>query len=134
MPQKARALSDILETGEGALTADFQRVYGLRLIDAVVSRTWDELLDLIRWLPPGSAFQANREGKLELFYWTPTEDLLLGIANLITHNTYVTAQVQTPKKLKAPKPIPGPRGDTKSSGDKQDMNAIAKMFLDSQKG
>lgn len=120
------------------MTADFQRVYGLRLMDAVRSRTWDELLDLITWLPNGSAFQASQEAKGDtkkaraLFDWTPTEDILLGIANLVLHNTYVTAQVQSPKKLKVPKPIPSPRGDTKSSGDKQDMNAIARGFLNAQ--
>lgn len=134
MPQKAKALSDLLEAHEGPLTADFQRVYGLRLEEAVISRSWDELLSLINWLPPGSAMHAARDGKPGLFAWTPTEDLLVGILNLVMHNTYVTAQVQTPKKLRPPKPISGPRGDTKSGGDKQDANAIAKALLDAQKG
>jgi hypothetical protein len=127
-------LSEFLEQYEGPLTADFQRVYNLRLIDAVRSRTWDELLDLIKWLPPGSAMHSAREGKPALFNWTTTEDLLLGIANLVLHNTYTTAQVQSNKKLKVPKPIPSPRGDTKSSGDKQDANAIARGLLNAQKG
>lgn len=116
------------------MTADFQRVYGLRLIDAVRSRTWDELLDLIQWLPPGSALSSAREGKPGLFAWTHTDDLILGVANLLMHNTYATIQVQSRKQLKAPKPIPGPRGDTKSSGDKQDANAIARALLDAQEG
>lgn len=116
------------------MTADFQRVYGLRLIDAVRLRTFDELLDLIKWMPPGSAFVAAREGKPGLFTWTPTQDLLLALANLILYNTYTTAQVQSVKKLKVPKSIPSPRGDTKSSGDKQDANAIARGFLNAQKG
>lgn len=128
-----KALSDLLSEHEGPLTADFQRVYGLRLIDAVRSLSWDELLDLIRWLPPGSAMHAAREGSDGLFTWTPTQDLLLGIANLLSYNTYTTAQVQSPKKLPVPKPIPGPR-DKKSSGSKQDMNAIARGFLNAQKG
>lgn len=129
-----KALSDLISEFEGPLTADFQRVYGLRLEDAVWSRSWDEMLDLIRWLPPGSAVQSAREGKPGLFNWSATEDLLLGIANLVLHNTYTTAQVQSAKKLPVPKPIPSPRGDTKSSGDKQDANAIARGFLNSQKG
>lgn len=127
-------MSDLLSAYEGPLTADFQRVYGLRLIDAVRSRTWDELLDLVQWLPPGSALHSAREGKPGLFAWTHTDDLILGVANLLMHNTYATIQVQSPKKIKAPKPIPGPRGDTKSSGDKQDANAIARAFLDAQGG
>ena len=129
-----KVLSDLLEEYEGPLTADFQRTYNLRLIDAVRSRTWDELLDLIKWLPPGSAMHSAREGKPGLFTWTPTEDLLLGIANLVLHNTYTSAQVQSARKLPVPKPIPSPHGDTKSSGDKQDMNAIARGFLNAQKG
>lgn len=132
--RKVKALSDLVEEYEGPLTADFQRVYNLRLIDAVRTRTWDELLDLIKWLPPGSAMSSAREGKPGLFSWTPTHDLLLGIANLVLHNTYTTAQVQSSRKLPVPKPISSPRGDTKSSGDKQDMNAIARGFLDTQKG
>lgn len=66
--------------------------------------------------------------------WTQTEDLLLGVANLVMNNTYTTAQVQSARKLKAPSPISSPRGDTKSNGDKQDMNAIARGFLNSQEG
>jgi hypothetical protein len=130
-----KALSDLLSEHEGPLTADFQRVYGLRLIDAVRSRSEAELLDLIQWLPPGCALHAARAGKPELFDWSTTDDLILGVANLLMHNTYVTAQVQSPKKLKVPKLIPGPRGDSKSSGgNNQDMNAIARGFLNSQKG
>ena len=129
-----KALSDLLDEYEGPLTADFQRVYGLRLIDAVRFRTWDELLDLIKWLPPGSAIESAREGNDSIFMWTATEDFLLGIANLVLFNTYTTAQVQSPRKLKVPKPIPSPRGDTKSSGNRQDMNAIARGFLNAQKG
>lgn len=129
-----KVLSQLLTEYEGPLTADFQRVYNLRLIDAVKSRTWDELLDLIRWLPTGSAFISAKEDKPGLFNWTATDDLLLGLVNLVQHNTYVTAQVQSTKKIRAPKPIPGPRGDSKSSGEKQDANAIAKALLDAQKG
>lgn len=129
-----KALTELLAEYEGPLTADFQRVYNLRLIEAVRSRTWDELVDLIQWLPPGSAYQASREGNLALFSWTAVEDLLLGVANLLQHNTFVTAQVQSTKKIKSPKPISGPRGDKKSSGATQDANAIAKAFLDAQKG
>lgn len=85
-------------------------------------------------MPPGSAFQASRDGKPELFSWTQNEDLLLALANLLLYNTHTTAQVASTKKIKAPKMIPSPRGDTKSSGDKQDLNAIARKFLDAQKG
>jgi len=133
-PRKAKALSDLLEDYEGPLTADFQRVYGLRLESAVQERSFDELLDLIKWLPPGSAFQASREGKPELYAWTQNEDLLLALANLLMFNTHTTAQVASSKPLRAPKIIPSPRGDTKSSGDKQDLNAIARGFLNAQKG
>ena len=134
MPQKAKAMSDLLAEFEGPLTADFQRVYGLRLEEAVKLRSWDELLSLINWLPPGSALHSAREGKPGLFTWTPAEDLLLSIANLVMHNTYATIQVQSPKKIKPPKTIPGPRGDSKSSGDRQDANAIARGLLNAQEG
>lgn len=116
------------------MTADFQRVYGLRLISAVKGRTFDELADLIKWLPSGSAFHAAQASNPKLFGWSATEDMLLGIMNLIVHQTYVIAQVQSPKKIPVPKSIVGPRGDQKASADKQDMNTIARGFLDAQKG
>lgn len=134
-----RTLADFLEEYEGPLTADFQRVYGLRLVSAVEERTTEEITDLIEWLPTGCAFHASMEAKGDtraarrLFEWDTSKELLLGALNTIRHQSYVIAQVQSPKKIAVPKSVPGPR-DKKSSGDKTDMNAIARAFMQAQGG
>lgn len=139
--RKARALSDILTAHEGPLTADFQRVYGLRLVSAVTDRDESELLDLVQWLPRGSATHAAIEARGDgskaraLFGWTPVEDLTLGLVNLIAHQTYVLAQVNSPKKIQAPQPVPGPRGSTPNGPKRSDASAIARGLLaQAQKG
>jgi hypothetical protein len=121
------------------MTADFQRQYGLRLEDAVVSRTETELEDLVTWLAPGSAMHvlAGAKGSLpaalKVYGWSVDADLLLSLANLISHQTYVVAQVQSAKKLKPPEPIKGPRGKTQKSAQTS-AGAMARKLLAEQKG
>jgi hypothetical protein len=140
MVPKARMLSDFLTKAEGPLTADFQREYGLRLKDAVVDRDEDEVLDLITWLPVSSAFMATLQSNGDknkargLYSWSATEDLLLGIANRVSHQTYVVAQTQSTKKLSAPEPVPGPRGKTPNGPKGGNATGMARALLAAQKG
>jgi len=139
MVPKARMLADLLAEYEGPLTADFQRVYGLRLSHTVVTHEMGELEDLILWLPNGSAFLAAKEAKgdkrkaRELFGWTVLEDLALGLANISAHQTYVVAQVNSPKRLTAPKPVNGPRGKTPEGPKNSSATGIARALLQAQK-
>lgn len=136
--QKARILADLLERYEGPLTADFQRVYGLRLVDAVTDRTEEEILDLVFWLPDGSATMAMKEAGLvkdkarKHFGWTITQELNLALVNLTSYQTYAIAQGQSPRKIPVPKTIPGPSGEKPKKG--QDASAIAHRLLAAQKG
>lgn len=140
MVPKARGMSDLLEVYEGPLTADFQRVYGLRLIQTVVTHELDELLSLITWLPSGCAYHATleSEGDLErarsLLGWTPLQDLTLGLANLVSHQTYVISQTNSSKRLKPPTPVPGPRGTKPTTQTTRSATGIARAFLEAQKG
>lgn len=115
---KVKGLLRLLREHEAPLTADFQREYGLRLCDVVRERTPDEVEDLIVWLPKDTAFRASFEAKgdhrkaVRNWGWSEQEDLLLGLINLISNQTYVIAQTSSPKKLKAPETIPSPRQDT----------------------
>lgn len=135
MRPKARFVADELELYEGELTADFQRVYALRLIDAVIERDPQELLDLIRWLPPDSAFLAAKQSNSstqaqQLFQWSTQQDLLLKQVNLTQELIWVLAQVNSKKKIARPEPISGPHGSPetkKVSGG--DANAFARMLL-----
>ena len=140
MVPKARMVSDFLARAEGPLTADFQREYGLRLKDAVLARDEDEIIDLITWLPNGSAFSAHVQANGDktkarsLYTWSSTEDLLLGIANRVSHQTYVVAQTQSTKKLSAPEPVPGPRGKTPNGPKGGNATGMARALLAAQKG
>lgn len=97
-----------------------------------------EILDLIEWLPPGSAFHAVLEAKgnaakaHQLLAWTHESDLLLALAKLISHQTYVLAQVNSKKKLAEPKPIVGPRDTARKSGS-GDATAMARAMMAAQK-
>jgi hypothetical protein len=103
-----------------------------------VDRDEQELIDLIIWLPPGSAFGSLLEanGNLtkahSLYGWSQKEELLLGIANLISEQTWVLAQSNSKKKIPEPKPVPGPRSKSRPSGT--DANAIARSLLAAQGG
>lgn len=109
------------------------------MISAVGERSHTELLDLIEWLPKGCAFHASMEANgdvqtaRKLFEWKTSDELLLGALNTIRHQSYVIAQVQSQKKIPVPPSVPGPR-DKKSSGNKQDMNAIARALMQTQGG
>lgn len=117
------------------MTADFQRTYGLRLIDAVESRTDTELLDLILWIGPDTSFAAARQDSKNQYainQWSSTDDLLLTIVNLIQHQTYVLNQVNNPKTQKIPDEVVGPRGK-KPAKKSNDANDTARALLRAQK-
>lgn len=110
-------------------------MYALRLIDVVVERDPQEVLDLIRWLPPDSAFLAAKRATTptqaqQLFQWSTQQDLLLKQVNLTQELIWVLAQVNSKKKIAEPKPISGPHGSpetNKVSGG--DATAFAHALL-----
>lgn len=130
-------MSDVLEEFEGPLTADFQRHYGIRLLTAVREREFAELLDLVLWLPRDSAFRASVEAKgdetkaRQVFGWNAVEDILLGIANMTSHQTYVLQQVNSQRRVQQPKPIVGPRG-LKPANSGSNATGIARALLAAQ--
>lgn len=107
-------------------------------------RTEAELLDLIQWLGPGSAFVASRSNSvnpLALNRWTHIEDLLLSLVNLTQHQTYVLRQINNKKKESVPEPVLGPRGKTptKKRNDADSMAraqlaALKRARIEAQKG
>lgn len=140
MPPKARTLLDLLQGYEGPLTADFQRAYSLRLIGLIETRTYSEIVDLIEWLPAGSAFHAARIAKgdrakaHEIYGWDRDQSISLGILNVLIKNLYVLQQVNSPKKIPEPSMIDGPLGKTPSGQKKGDAHGMAMAMLKAQKG
>ena len=125
-----------LEQYESALTADFQRVYHLRLVDAVRERTTQELWDLVVWMPSGSVFgslcEANGDERkaAELFGWTRSEEMLLGLVNLASEQTWVIAQSHSKKPVPTPVPVPGPRTIRKTP--KNSAHTVARGLMQRQ--
>lgn len=102
------------------MTADFQRVYGLRLRGVLETYPEDEILDLVLWLPSDSAFRVSLRTRdpqkaQALLGWDVNSDLMLLLANLLQANTHATVQVASTKKVTAPKPIPHPMDKPKKS-------------------
>jgi len=106
-----KGLARILAEHEPALTADFQREYGLRLVEAIRTRTLAEIEDLIVWLPKESAFRASFSpgDSAQNWSWSDSEELLLLLANMVSVQTHVVQQVNSPKKLPKPDLIQSPR-------------------------
>ena len=103
-------------------------------MEAVRTLEYAELLDLIQWLPSGSAFRAQVEAgtdsaqALRLNGWTTNEELLLGLINRISALTYVTAKSNGAKGLKPPEPELGPRGNKANTG-RGDASAMARSLI-----
>jgi hypothetical protein len=97
------------------------------------------LLDLIEWLPSGSALHSCLEagGDLvkarKLFGWSIQEELLLALVNRASVQTYILAKVNGAKNVPKPDIEYGPRGK-KPQGGKSDVNSIAQGLLKQQKG
>lgn len=128
MRPKVRTVVDELAQFEGALTADFQRVYGLRLIDCVLSRTPQEVLDLISWLPSDSVYKTSKFNRT--YEWGTDQELLLAQANLMRELIWVHAQSNSKKRIPRPEPISGPHepsGPKKTGGG--DATAFAQALM-----
>lgn len=114
-------------------------MYGLRLSDVVQVRDEDEILDLITWLPTGSAMHAYMESKrdlkkaLSLYGWDTGHELNLAMINLVRHQTYVIQQVQSPKRIPVPPTTPGPRPHKARVPKALDANSMANSFLQAAK-
>lgn len=123
---------------ESPLTADFPRFYGQRLLTALTELPHGELLDMIQWLPGESAFHASvrANGDVEharaMFGWTNQEELLLGLFNRLSENTWVTAQVSSKKKIPRPKMAESPGSSSRRKEGSASM--VARSLLDQQKG
>lgn len=92
-------------------------------------------MDLILWLPPGSAFSAVREAggvnnrATQLFGWTADSEFRLGQLNLLQKISYILEQVNSKNNVTVPKPIPGPRSKPDPTTD---ANAIARKLMAAQ--
>jgi hypothetical protein len=129
-----RALIGLLAVGEGPLTADFQRVYNLRLQSVVLDREPDEIFHLVKWLPPDCAYFShaahpeNLERARALYHWSEEKEILLQIFNVLQHSDYVHTQSGSKTKVPMPDPVPSPRSEVQKA-KANDANSIAMSLL-----
>lgn len=113
-------------------------MYTLRLSDAVRDRTFDEVWDLIMWLPRGSAFRSafaaggNPDGARELFGWTTQDEIGLALVNLSQEQSWILAQSHSKTKIPRPVPLTGPGSPAKKPDRKYDATAMARSLLSQQ--
>lgn len=113
-------------------------MYTLRLSDAVRDRTFDEVWDLVMWLPRGSAFRSafaagnSLDRARELFGWTTQDEIGLALVNLAQEQSWILAQSHSTTKIPRPKPIPGPGSPTGKPDRKYDATAMARSLLSQQ--
>lgn len=129
-----KGLLRLLAEYESPLTADFQRVYGLRLRDVVLERTPSEVGDLVLWLPSDSAFRVRYGEKSETdaakrWAWSDENELLLSLVNLTIAQTHILRQVNSTKTLKAPDLLESPREGQKPSRTRTDADTTARAML-----
>lgn len=111
-------------------------MYGLRLLTSVRELEPSELLDLITWLPSGSAVHALQEKDgnvaeaLEVYGWVTPDEVQLQILNSVRDLIHATVQVNSTKRIPAPEAVKGPRSQVKT---RDDANGIAKGLLEEAK-
>ncbi len=104
-------LCELIDAHGAALLADFRRFYHLDLADALFG---DEpmaprlLLALAEELPDESAFAAAARGGAQHRGWTVTAHLLAAVIDAVHEAAWVTAQANSKKRLRRPRPFPRP--------------------------
>ena len=114
-------------------------MYTLRLSDAVRDRTFDELWDLIIWLPQGSAFAATFQAEgdtaraRKLYGWSAQEEIGLNLLNLVQEQSWILAQSHSKTKIPIPQPVQGPHPvPVRKPDPKNNASAVARSLLDLQ--
>lgn len=109
----------ILDGHGGALRADFQRYYGIDLVDLwrgklTPRRAWQ----LSEYLPPDSALNAELAGGLEFRAWTLQTQLIAHLLNVVRAADVNNIRVNG-GKAKSPKPldVPSPKAEKKKRID-----------------
>lgn len=121
----SRGLAELIDDYGDVLTGDFQEYYGVDIrdiFDPVKPLTPARFLVLIKTLPEGSRFIAERQGGQEFRGWDAGRYATVSIVNAVRalQWTYVAAHAKS--RPKPPEPFPTP-GDKKPVRKKDNMFA-----------
>lgn len=117
----SRVLADLIDRYGEVLVPDLKHYYGVDLreiFDPESDLTPRYVYSLIKGLPLGSAFVAERRGGQQFRGWDESRYTLVAIVNAIRslHHTYVSAHSKSSRK--PPEPFPIPERTKRSSADK----------------
>lgn len=128
-------LLDLLTESGGAVRADLLRFYGLRFDPRNPDLPWDELRDLVSFLPRESATVRVVEG--ERARWGEVEHLLAVVIDVLNGQAWQFAAANSKKKPKRPKPYPRPGvvdPNRRKFGTKRMSLAEARDWMAKKKG
>lgn len=117
-PGGSSALARLIDEHGDSVAADLMETYGVDLRDIFVpearlSPKW--VLTLIKELPIGSRFYADKRGGPQFRKWDQAQYTLASIVNAVRALQFVYLQSHTKKKLKEPEAYPTPQAKTKKS-------------------
>ena len=134
---KSAAVGQLIDEFGEVLAADLAEYYNIRLTDLFTpgsGLTPGFLLALIKNLPIGSRFVAERRGGVEFRGWDHDSYALAAVVNAIRSLQFTYIAAHSKSKPAAPKPFPVPDRPV-SPGVKSGMFAqMASAHLQQQKG
>lgn len=123
----SRALAGLVDDLGSILISDLQFYFQADLGKTVSGEGFSprRILAFVEGMPPASRTFAALGDDARTEGWDTQAYLLAGLVDAVRENTFVTAQIQSKKKLKRPDPIDVP-GNKKKKSDGQ-VNLFAQM-------
>lgn len=108
------SLGGVLTEHWDVIEADLHRHYAVDILDVFRGLlSWRKLRVLIEQLPADS-FTKHALAGIEFDPWSATEHLLAMLHDLVADLTWITATVNSKKKIPVPKPLPRPGDKAKT--------------------
>lgn len=125
-------LAKLIDEHGGALVADLRYFYGVDLRDAVreiplYSPAY--ILELIRYLPVDSAYVAEKRGGQVFRGWDIRTYLQAATVNATREVGYITAQVNSKKKLSVPELVQTPDSEKRESENRETPKRGKSAFI-----
>lgn len=121
----SRVLGELVDEHGSEVVADLQRHFQVDLGKTITGEGYSprRVLVFVRNMPVGSKTYAALSEDQRSEGWDTQTYLTAALVDAVRENTFVTAQVQTKKKLKRPEPMDVPGRKTKKPKAKTNMFA-----------
>ncbi|AWY06008.1 tail assembly chaperone [Rhodococcus phage Rasputin] len=124
-------LAKLIDEHGGALVADLRLFYGVDLRDAVAEiplYTPRYILELIRFLPTDSAYVAEQRGGQKYRGWDVRTYLAAASVNATREVGFITAQVNSKKRLSEPPMVETPDSEDREQRKRQEARKGPSAF------